>query len=89
MEVLEYITKIIWQDNLNIIIEYVSIIDLIKDEREKHKYIYKVFSCNNTNYSIFFSRYKYLFNINLNHFIVLLILVLIRKMINDKTIYDK
>ena len=64
-------------------------INLIKDKREKYKYIYKAFSCNNTNYPIFFSRYKYLFNINLNYLSVPLILVLIRKMINNKIVYNR
>ena len=47
--------KIIWQDSLSIIVEYISIIDLIRDERGEHKYVYKAFSYNNINYSIFFS----------------------------------
>ena len=37
------------------IVEYISIVDLIKDERGEYKYVYKAFSYNNTNYSIFFS----------------------------------
>ena len=64
-------------------------IDLIKDKREEYKYIYKAFSYNNTNYLIFFSRYKYLFNINLDYLSVPLILVLIRKMINNEIVCDK
>ena len=71
------------------IVEYISIIDLIKDERGEHKYIYKVFSCKNTSYLMFFNRYKYLFNINLNYLSVLLILVLIRKMIDNRIVYEK
>ena len=37
------------------IIEYINIIDLIRDKREEYKYIYEAFNCNNTNYLIFFS----------------------------------
>ena len=64
-------------------------INLIRDERGEYKYIYKAFGYNNTNYSIFFSQYKYLFNVNLNYLSILLILVLIRKMIDDKIVYNR
>ena len=37
------------------IIEHISIVNLIRDEREEYKYIYKAFKYNDTNYSIFFS----------------------------------
>ena len=37
------------------IIEYISMIDLIRDKREEYKYIFEVFSYNNTNYLMFFS----------------------------------
>ena len=36
-------------------IEYISIVNLIRDEREEYKYIYKAFRYNDTNYLIFFS----------------------------------
>ena len=64
-------------------------VNLIKDEREEYEYIYKVFSCNNINCLIFFNRYKYLFNMNLDHLSVPLILILMRKMMDDEIIYDK
>ena len=89
MEVLESIAKIIWQDSLSMIIEYISMVNLIRDKREEHKYIYKAFRYNNTSYSIFFSQYKHLFNINPNHLSVPLILALIRKMINNEIVYNK
>ena len=89
MEVLENMAKIIWQDSLSIMVEYISMIDLIKDEREKHKYVYKAFSYNNTNYLIFFSRYKHLFNMNLDHLSVLLILILMRKIVDNRMICNK
>ena len=36
-------------------IEYISIVNLIRDEREEYKYIYEAFGYNDTNYLIFFS----------------------------------
>ena len=71
------------------IIEYVDIVNLIKDEREEYEYIYKAFSCNNINYLMFFNRYKHLFNIDLDHLSVPLILILIRKMVDNGMICDK
>ena len=69
--------------------KYISMVNLIKDKREEYEYIYKVFKYNDTNYSIFFNRYKYLFNMDLNHLEVLLILILIRKMIDKRIVYNK
>ena len=80
--------EIIWQDSLSIIVEYVGMVNLIRDKREEHKYTYKVFEYNNTSYSMFFSQYRYLFNINLDYLEVPLIPILIRKMIDKGRIYN-
>ena len=64
-------------------------VNLIKDKREEHKYIYEVFKYNNTNYLMFFNRYKHLFNMDLNYLEVLLILILIRKMIDKRIVCNK
>ena len=40
---------------------------MIRDKREEYKYIYKAFDCDDTNYSIFFTNYKHLFNVNLDY----------------------
>ena len=61
----------------------------MKDEREKYKYIYNIFSYNNTNYLIFFIHYKYLFNINLDYLKIRIIPTLIGRIINIEIIYDK
>ena len=81
--------KIIWQDSLSIIVEHINMIGLIKNKREEYKYVYKAFSYNNSNYSIFLSRYKYLFNVNLDYLSILLILVLMRKIIDNKIVYNR
>ena len=49
------------------IIEHIDIVEMIKDKRGKHEYIYEVFRYNDTNYLIFFTNYKYLFNIDSNY----------------------
>ena len=81
--------EIIWQNSLSIIVEYISIVNIIRDEREEHKYIYKVFDYDNTDYSIFFTYYKYLFNINLNYLKIRIIPILIRKIIEKGIVYNK
>ena len=48
-------------------VEYINIINIIRDKREEHKYIYKTFKCNNINCLMFFFHYKHLFNVNLNY----------------------
>ena len=48
-------------------IEYISIVDILKDERGKNEYIYKAFSYNDYEYLIFYIYYKYLFNIDPNY----------------------
>ena len=64
-------------------------INIIKDKREEHKYIYKVFNYNNTNYSMFFIYHKYLFNINLNYLKIRIISILIRKIVDKRIVYNK
>ena len=61
----------------------------MKDEREKYKYIYNVFSYNNTNYLIFFTHYKYLFNIDLDYLKIRITLTLIGRIVNIEIICDK
>ena len=81
--------EIIWQDSLSIIVEHVGIIDIIRDKREEHEYIYEIFECNDVDYSIFFSHYKHLFNIDLDHLKIRITPILIRKMVDEGMVYDK
>ena len=62
---------------------------MVKDEREEYKYIYNIFSYNDTNYSIFFIYYKYLFNINLDYSKIRITPTLIERIINIEITYDK
>ena len=71
------------------IVEYIGIVKIIKDEREKYEYIYNVFDYNNTNYSIFFIYYKYLFNMNLDYSKIRITPTLIERIVNTEIIYDK
>ena len=89
VEVPKSIIEIIWQDSFSIIVEYVSIVNMIRDKREEYEYIYKVFNYNNINYLMFFIYYKYLFNINLNYLKIRIIFILIRKIIDKRIIYNK
>ena len=61
---------------------------MIKDEREEYKYIYEAFRYNNTNYSIFFTNYKYLFNINPDYLEIRITLVLIYRIVDNRIIYE-
>ena len=70
-------------------IEYIGIINIIKDKREEYEYIYKTFKYNNINYLIFFFYYKYLFNVNLDYLKIKIIPILIRKMVNKGIVYNK
>ena len=71
------------------IVEYVGMINIIRDKREEHEYIYKVFNCNDTNYSIFFIYYKHLFNVNLDYLKIRITSILIRKIVDKGMIYNK
>ena len=62
---------------------------IVKDKREKYKYIYNVFDYNDTSYSIFFTHYKYLFNINLDYSKIRITPTLIERIINIEIICDK
>ena len=62
---------------------------MIKDEREEYEYIYNIFDYNDINYSIFFTHYKYLFNINLDYSKIRITSTLIRRIVNIEIICDK
>ena len=81
--------EIIWQDSLSMIVEHVDIIDMIRDKREEHKYIYKTFECDDVNYLIFFSYHKHLFNIDLDHPKIRITPILIRKMVDKGIVCNK
>ena len=62
---------------------------MIKDEWEEYEYIYNIFDYNDINYSIFFTHYKYLFNINLDYSKIRITSTLIRRIVNIEIICDK
>ena len=71
------------------IVEYVSIVKMVKDEREKHEYIYNIFGYNDTNCSIFFTHYKHLFNIDPDYLKIRITPTLIERIVNIGIICDK
>ena len=81
--------EIIWQDSLSIIVEHVGMIDMIRDEREEHEYIYKTFECDDVDYSMFFSHHKHLFNMDPDHSKIRITPILMRKMVDEGMVYDK
>ena len=81
--------EIIWQDSLSIIIEHVGIVDMIRDKREEHEYIYKTFNYDNINYSMFFFHHKHLFNMDLNYLKIRITPILMRKMVDKGMVCDK
>ena len=70
-------------------IEHVSLVEMVKDERGEHKYIYKAFRYDDTNCSIFFTNYKYLFNINSDYLRIRIMLVLMYRMVDNRIIYEQ
>ena len=64
-------------------------VNLVRDKREEHEYIYKTFKYKDINYSIFFFHYKHLFNMNLNHPKIRITPILMRKMVNKEIVYNK
>ena len=89
VEVLEKVVQIIWQDSLSIIVEYVGIVEIIKDEWGEHEHIYEAFKYDDTNCSIFFTNHKYLFNMNLDYSKIRITPTLIERMISIEMICDK
>ena len=70
-------------------IEHVGMIDIIRDEREEYKYIYKIFECDDVDYSIFFSHYKHLFNMDLDYSKIRITPILMRKMVDEGMVCNK
>ena len=71
------------------IVEHVGLVDIIRDEREEHEYIYEAFDCDDTNCSIFFTRHRYLFNMNLNYLKIRITPILMKEIIKEGIVYDK
>ena len=62
---------------------------MIRDEREEHEYIYETFECDDVDYSIFFSHYKHLFNMDPDYLKIRITPILMRKMVDERMVYDK
>ena len=62
---------------------------MVKDKREEREYIYNIFGYDDTNYSMFFTYHKYLFNMNLNYLKIRITPTLIGRIIDIGIIYDK
>ena len=62
---------------------------MIKDERGEHEYIYNVFDYNDTNYSMFFTHHKHLFNMDLDYPKIRIIPTLMERIVNIEIICDK
>ena len=69
--------------------EHVDIVKIIRDERGKPKYIYNIFSYKDTNYSIFFTYYKYLFNMNLDYPKIKITPTLVGRIVDIEMVCDK
>ena len=89
VEVLEKVVQIIWQDSLSIIVEYVGIVEMIKDERGEHEHIYEAFEYDDTNYSIFFTNHKHLFNVNPDYPKIRITPTLIERMVSTEMICNE
>ena len=70
-------------------VEHVGMIDMIRDEREEHEYIYEVFDYDDTDCSIFFTRHKHLFNVNLDYPKIRITPILMREMVDKGIVCDK
>ena len=70
-------------------VEYVGMVDMIRDEREEHKYIYETFECDDVDCLMFFSHYKYLFNVDLDYLKIRITFILMRKIVDEGIVCDK
>ena len=70
-------------------VEHVSIVEIVKDKQEEYEHIYKAFKYDDTNYSIFFTNHKHLFNIDLDHSKIRITPTLIERIISIGIICDK
>ena len=71
------------------IVEHIGIVEMVKDEREEHEHIYEAFKYDDTNYSIFFTNHKYLFNIDLDYLKIRITSTLIERIISIEIICDE
>ena len=71
------------------IVKYIGIVKMVKDEREKHEHIYKAFGYEDTNCSMFFTNHKYLFNMNSNYLKIRITPTLIGRIVSIEIICDK
>ena len=81
--------EIIWQNSLNIIVEHIGLVNIIRDKREEHEYIYEAFDYDDINYSIFFIRHRYLFNVNPDYSKIRITPILIKEMMKEGMVCDK
>ena len=70
------------------IVEYVNIVKMVKDEREEYEHIYEAFEYDDTNYSIFFTNYKHLFNVNPDYLKIQITPVLIYRIVDKGIICE-
>ena len=61
----------------------------MKDKREEYEYIYEAFKYDDINYSIFFTNYKYLFNIDSDYLKIRITPTLIGRIVSIEMICDK
>ena len=71
------------------IVEHIGMINIIRDKREEHEYIYETFEYNDINYLIFFSHHKHLFNVDPDHLKIRITPILMRKMVDKGIVYNK
>ena len=64
------------------IIKYIRNIEILRDKKEDAKYIVEQFDYDNIKYSIYFIRYKHLFNVNSNYLKIRIISLLVKEIIN-------
>ena len=71
------------------IVEHIGLVNIIRDKREEHEYIYEAFNCDDTNYSIFFTRHRHLFNVNLDYLKIRITPILIKEIMKERIICNK
>ena len=70
-------------------VEYVGVVDLVRDEREEYEYIYETFECEDIDCSMFFSHHKHLFNVDPDHPKIRITPILMRKIVDKEIVCDK
>ena len=86
------VAEIIWgkqPESLNMMVEHISIVEMLKDDRVEKEYIVEQFECVNMHCPMFYSNHKHLFNMDPDNPKTAIILRLIEHMMENGRVYNR